>query len=405
MASQQYSLSNQVTVEELAIFEPDENGNAPAREEWVNIASFMQEVDLYEGIMSPSMGGQILLADPFNLPDQFPIEPGVRLYIRFKTTSYEKPVEQLLVVYKIGERIFSQQEEKAQMYWLYLCSEEKYLDVQTDVSYGFKGTYSDLIKKSLDKDLGSKKTQDLSQTMGIINFVAPNWSPLTVCDFAANRAVDESNSPFFFWENVDKINFKSLKQIYSQPVFKRLFIEPRGTDQNTNNSEKLIHTIRSWEYKESLNLLAVHNEMAFGAKVSTLDTKTWNIDTVDVDQPALNDVTLEENPFVVIWSNPKKVDLQYKRSDGSNVAVTKKRSIMSRLKQYQIIAETPGDSDLRSGCIIEADVPSFSSGVDYVNEQYSSGKWLVLGVRHIIVRDRYRQNIEIIKDSTAKMII
>ena len=134
MTTRPYSSSNQVTIEELSIFEPDVDGNPPARTEWVNIASYMQEIDLYESIVSPAMSGQILLADPFNLPDQFPIEPGVRLFIKFKTASYDKSVEQLLTVYKIGERIFSKQEEKSQMYWLYLCSEAKYL-----VSFCFSG--------------------------------------------------------------------------------------------------------------------------------------------------------------------------------------------------------------------------------------------------------------------------
>lgn len=400
----QFSLSNQVTVEEITIYAPDVDGNAPARSEWVNVASMMQEVNLFEDIHSPSMSGQILLADAFNLPDQFPIEPGNRIYIKFKTSAYAKSIEQLLVVYKTGERIFSQGEEKAQMYWLYLCSEEKYIDVQTDLSYAIKGTYTDIVKKSL-KDLNSKKTLNAEDSVGIIDFVAPNWSPLTICDFSCARAVDADNSPFFFWEGVDAFNFKSLKDIYAQTPVKRLFIEPRGTDQNTNTPEKLIQTIRKWEYKDSLNLLKVHSDMAFGATVTTLDTTNWTMDVKTVDQPDLNDINLETEPFVVIWSDPKKVDFHLSRPDRSNDAVMKKRSIMSRFKQFELKAEAPGDSDLRAGSIINVDVPSFSSGADYVNEKYSSGKWLISAIRHIIVRDRYRCNLELVKNSTAEMII
>ena len=404
MSDANFSRQNQVVIDEISIYEPDVDGNAPPRTEWMSLAPMVQEVNLYEDIFSSQISAQMLIADSVNLPDQFPIEPGCRVFLKFKTTDFTGFIEQDLAVYKIGERIFEQDEAKAQMYWLHLCSPEKYLDVQLDLSYYHKGNRTALVKKAMG-DLKTKKVLDFEESIGVFDFVCPSWSPLTTSTWAASRATSPNGGPFFFWEGLGNFSFRSLEAIYQQEPIKRIFFEPRNNAAWANDPDKLLNTVRRWEYHDSLDLLRLHSRGVFGVVESHLNPSTWNHERVETTPKMTNQVHLEKNPLVVIWSNPQKVDFRLAQPDGSEVNAARRTSIIERLRNYKILVNIQGDSDLRAGMIVEADIPSSASDSDYTSEKYSSGKWLISSIRHIITRDRYRQNVEIIKDSTAQMIL
>lgn len=403
MSEQLFSRENQFDIGEALMYRLKPDGSEP--NEKLDIRAMIEEHDFFEDILSPFMSGQMLISDSFNLPDSFPIVGGERISIRFKTSSFNSDVRIKYVVYKVGERIVGEDLSKAQLYWLYLCPEDKWNDSQTDVSFGITSTYDGVANRALDL-LKSTKKRDFEPTLGVVSFVSPYWSPLRCCEFAASRARTDIGDPMFFWETVDQYSLKSLTSLYKQEPIKRIFIEPKGTRSILEHGDKLFDTVTSWSYQESDNRLKQNVEGAFGTDVYYLDPQNWNITrreltSDDIESVKIEKYSLSDSPS----KNRSKTTSIIEKSDQSDQIKAKRDAILDRIDNKRLIVELPGDSKVRAGQTILLDIPSPVANASYAKERTSSGKWLIVSVRHITIRDRYKMNLELVKDSTETKVI
>ena len=404
-ATSKYSREHQYDLLELSFYRLTESGDVPEKTKWVDLSGNLEELNLYEDIMSPSMTGQLMLTDGFNLPDRLPILGGERLRIRFKTASFEKEFSAVMVIHKVGERFFSQDPGKAQMYWLFLSTEDGWNDAQVDASFGFRGTYDGLVKKTLEL-LKSTRPLDTVPSIGIVDFVAPFWSPLKIASFAARRAATENADPVFFWDTGNGYQFKNLKAIYDQAPVKKIFIEPRNTDSILKHADKLFDTVLKWNYSQSDDKLKMNKKAAFGSDVYTVDVINWNVTKAELKKDSIEVIRIDKYPI-----NDSKSTLRSKtefittRPDGSDSFELTRDAILNRIDNKRIVAEIPGDSGVHAGQVIDLDVPSQSAGPEYVKERTASGKFLIASAKHVLIRDRYRVVIELLKDATEGQVL
>jgi len=403
--TQRYSREHQYELLELTFYRLTDSGDVPDKTKWIDMASMMEELDIYEDIMSNSVTGQMLVVDGFNMPDRLPIVGGERLKVRFRTASFEKEINQTMVIYKVGERMFSNNPDKAQMYWLFLCTEDAWNNAQLDVSFSSRGTYDSLIKKSLEK-LNSKKTQDLQATNGIASFIAPYWSPLKICSYAATRSVTDDGGPMFFWETTDAYMLKSLDTMFKQAPQKKIFIEDRKGNSILEHADKLFNTVMSWNYAASDDKLTQNRNGDFGTDVYIMDTVNWNISRQEVTKDSIDIIRIDKFPITDSkWSGRSKTESVLSKPDGSEQSEVRKRLILDKIDNKRIVVELPGDSSVHAGQLIDLDVPSMTGQLAYATEKVASGNFLAASVRHILVRDRYKMNIELLKNATEKQVV
>lgn len=380
------------------------------REGWTesqsfNIKEMVEEFNLFED-MDGLLSATLILIDPMNMPDSFPILGGERVRVQFKTPSYEEMLDLEFVVYKLGEKIASSDSSKALMYEMFLCTVDRYRDVNIDLSKSYKGTYSDVVTNVLN-DLKSTKPLDKQDTLGVQKFVSPYWSPLKVCRWIANRCYDAEMSPFVFFERVDGYVFKSVKALYDTPAYCRYFIEPKKVER-PGDAEKLFRTVEEFQPLPNVDKMQQHSKGLFGsdAYVFSLKDKTLQRATFDYKQMNASDkaTRLEKFPLHddIGVENRKKFVVVMERSDNSHLGAYYRNMVMHMIENTKVRVMVPGDSGLRAGFVIEMDVPSKVSAPGLFKERTLSGRWLITAVRHILRRDSYKCVLELGKDSYSE---
>ena len=399
---EKFSKAHQYELMELNFYRLADDGTVPEKTLWTDLSPMMEEMNVYEDIMAGSLTAQLMLADAFNLPDRLPILGGERVRIRFKTPSFKDEINITMVIYKVGERIFSASDnQKAQMYWLYLCTEDGWDDAQMDLSFGIKTTYDGLIQNCLSDKLKTTRKVDLEKTLGIVSYVAPYWSPLKICSFAASRARTENGDPMFFWETTEGYQLKSLKTIYAQSPQKKIFIQPKNTSVNMDQVQNTFNSVTNWNYAKSDDKLTQNKAGSFGTSVYYLDTLTWNINLGAVTKADIEINRIDKFPIVDSPSKFRsKTTSVLTLHDGSDQTVVVRDAVLDRIDNKRIVVELPGDSEVHAGQLMDLDVPSMTASAEYIKERVASGKFLVASVKHILVRDRYRMNLELLKDAT-----
>lgn len=400
-----YSSTHQYEMLELAFYRPLENGTPPEKTKWVDLSPMVEELDIFEDVMVGSVTGQLMINDAYNLPDRFPIVGGERLKIRFKTPTIDREINLTMVIYKVGERFKSKASDKTQSYWLYLCTEDQWNSNQMDLSFSNRSTYAELVTRVLGM-LQTTKPKNIESTVGINTFISPYWSPLRICEFAASRATTEQGDPMFFWETTDAYNLRSLKSLFDQAPQKRIFIEPRNTNAALEHGDKMFNVVLDWNYAAGDDKLTLNKNGSFGKTVKVIDTVNWNITQEAVTPEAIDVIRIDKYPIADIKSQQRsKSDEVYTQADGSHLTEARKRAILDKLDNKRIVVSIPGDSSVHAGQLIELDVPSITGGNENTEERVASGKFFCASARHIIIRDRYRLNLELLKNATEKQVV
>lgn len=374
------------------------------QDQYIEITPMIEEMNIFEDVLeSPSITATLLLADPVNIPDSLPIVGGERIGIRFKTPSYEDEEFLEFVIYKVGPRIIPKENTRHQLYSLFLCTVDRYVDSYTDVSQAFNGTYGDIVNKTLNI-LKSTKNVDVDDTTSIQKFVAPYWSPLKICQWCAKRSVGTTFEPYVFYETLDGYNFKSLKTLYAQTPYDRFFIEPKKTIGMSTDIQKLFRTLIDFEYLESNDKLVQNSEGILGSTVYKLDVTDKTITKSVYDYTDMFSITdslkLEAYELYDDIGKDKrnKAFFMLSRVDNSDLGLYYRKMIMGLMGSYRMRVMIQGDSSIRAGMVINLDVPARRTAIDNT-EQLTSGKWFVKSLRHILKRNAYFTVLEIVKDS------
>lgn len=374
-------------------------------EQKIDLSSMMFEINIYEDLFSPTISASITLNDILNLPDTFPLAGGELVDIMFKTPVYEDVITLNMAVGKVGDRMRDMDSSKQQGYTTELVTADRLQDAKMDVSMGFQGTYSDIVDKALNL-LKSTKTLNSDPTTYTQKFVAPFWSPLKICSWIAKRAIGQKFDPFVFYESLDGYNFKSLLTLYNQEPYAKFYIEPGKTQELfQGDAERTWRKVNKYEYKESQNTVRRLYDRAYGCRAYVLDPSTKRMEVQDFDY---NDISkssafakVEKYPLYDDVESAQKTKFIMARADKSHEGAVYREMLMANIDAYRMKLQVPGDSGLRVGYIVELDVPSPMVDGKQEFELLTSGRWIVVSLKHQINRGSFTTIFEICKDSHA----
>ena len=89
--------------------------------------------------------------------------------------------------------------------------------------------------------------------------------------------------------------------------------------------------------------------------------------------------------------------------DNTHDYVFQRRAFFSNMLQKRLELTMPGNFSYACGSLVNLDVPKFSTKEDTKNtDDTLSGKYIVVGVRHIIQYNRHETLIEVATDSSKK---
>jgi hypothetical protein len=397
----EYDKNSQLEVKTLTITKAA-NGSTP-----VDITSLYENILIYEDIFQTAISARLIFADQVSLISSFPIVGGEKISIEFRTPCYTSFVKLDFIVYQVGDRDVPNSSENLQMNQLFLCTPEVWWAANNDISAGYAGPYSDIIAAML-KETGTTKTLTNEATTGINNFVAPMWNVFEAIKWCASRSNSQSLSPLFFWESTTGFFFESLKNMYDNAAYKRIYIEDRTPYGADTSSDKVFNAVYSYDFPKSNDKLKQFSKGAFGNDTFVLDITNKQI--TKNTKSYFNDVFTTQNIHIEGFpisddaiSLRHKTDFVLKKTDSSELSDYTKKATIALMDNVRILVSVPGDSNLRAGMTIWLEIPArveLSIGKD----EYVSGKWLVRSIKHNIHKQTYSQVLELTKDSFAKAV-
>lgn len=368
--------------------------------EVVDLKTLFQELNVYTSLFADSMTASLLLTDANNLPANLPLIGGESVELKYKTAGRQNYKVVNLKVAAVDERHPVRGEALA--YWVHLVTPEKYADAGTCVSQSFSGSYTDIVKL-IPGMLGSSRAVRANASSGVANFISPMWSPLKIGKFAASRASDSESSPFYFWEDCDGFNFKSLGWMYKQQPSREYFYEPN--DQRDDHGEidmtKKFLNIERMEFGR-FDRLALEEAGAFASTIQMFDIRTKTLTPVN-SFPAFPTIEDARVPDVGAGSR-SKVGFTFTKPDSSHVTTFQRHSSRQFLNAIHIMAVIPGDDELRAGEMVTFRVPSHEpqGGETLKEDQSVAGDWLVVAIKETMSKQQYKLSVQFAKDSYSK---
>lgn len=402
--------------------------------ESVDIRSMVDSLVIDESIFSPSVTGYVDITDTMGMHYEFPIFGQEKITINFGTAD-DVPFnrqDRSFRVYKLSDK--KQDNPGSTSYRLWFASEEYLKNETLKISKAYVGKPNSVIARDLMSFIGTTKPFLIDSTIYNQKIVVPFLNPFTaiywLTSFSQHSQTD--SSVYFFFEDYEGFKFRSLKQMMFQtPVddYTRVFKNLNVVDQQ--QLQKVYTGIESMYGTQYFDSLGGLSKGLLGSNLKTLDlvTRTYTTSRYDYAAKFNEQKHLEEGTFSTaglytfnsglinpdacrkfIISPTEQEKSTYVKSKKQDTQVFSMRrenllqntlSQMLQLDQIQFQVTVPGDSRLRAGSVVNLEIPSYvvakngKSGED----DYYSGKFLVLNLSHRMMGQKYVTVMTVAKDS------
>lgn len=402
-----------------------------------DVSAVFDELNVYDSLMMPCMTGNILIKDSVGLSKKLVFDGSeyIKVNISKGQDSDVTTINRTFRIYKQSDR--TNLNQNTERYVLSFISEEFIYSEQQKISQAYDGTYDYIVRSVLGKYLKVPKNRVgiIENTRGNHTTVVPLLSPLDSINWVVKRAVDTQNQAnFVFFENKTGFNFVSLSTLFSlNPLFTINF-QPKNISDSVNDE---LFGVRDFNYSSTFDLIENTRNGFYANKFIGFDILTRKITETNV---GLSNVygkkNLNKNPIVstainrenkdasqmydsrvVLYSfqNERKNATYVKSNDNKTATVIddthtylpQRKAIMNNLIQKRLTVALPGNFAISSGFVLKLDSPSFSlkeSGSSDKDESVS-GKYLVIGTRHIIRPDKHETVCELATDSTSNVLV
>lgn len=386
----------------------------------IDIDLIYGEINIYEDLFNNVINGDILLTDSSDLINRIGMHGNEFLTISFKTPSMKK-YQKVFRIYKISE--YSLRGTSNAKYKLHFCSEEFLLNQQYYISKSFRETRLSDVVRIIARNflkISQTKLSDLyiEESTVLLNpeknpLIVPNLRPFEAINWISSFALSKRDSSpgFFFYENADGFQFRSMSDIYSQPSKKTLYYAPKNQDAKESIASQqgkldemefrqvfdTLESISNGAYASELIKLDVMNRIAEGEQMSTLANQFKTLNQFLPYNFAKNRIGASINQasgYVRMF--PKFQD---------NLAsqwLLMRAARLALLNNTRLHIDIPGDSSLSIGDIVYVSVPRNSGDTQAQNiaeDKYMSGNYLITGLRHQLQDNRYYCHAQLCKDS------
>lgn len=413
----------------------------------ISLKALMIEISYYEDIFNPATSGYILLNDSISLIERAGLCGNEFIQLTFERSdkaSKQAEFSRYFRVYRVGERLL--ENHSTETYKLNFCSEELFLSEQIKVSKSYKNKkVSEIIEDILKNYLKiPQKRLNIDESDGLYDLIVPFKKPFEAINWMTNLAqpLGYEGADYLFFENQDGFNFLSLQKLFKKQVYTSYIYNPNNAGNftiggiTTTELGRSLVGIKSYKFLDTFDSLYGTVTGSFANKTLVINPLTRSFKEIKYDykdyfkrseklnkEPVISDVKNRlgkyphenyDSVFKVVYSNMGDKKAQYLKDNPSGVAndimaevFIPYRTAQKALMTYsRIKLSLTGDPQLSVGKVVQVYLPSNVSrrGEMGYNEgmpnPYSTGKYIVTSVRHIIdVNMRYEMIAEVAKDS------
>lgn len=384
----------------------------------IDVKYIIQDLNIYEDIFNVVASGDIILKDTHNLINEFHFCGNEYLYVKFSSAETEE-YEKFFRIYKVSTLEMSTL--NSMTYKLHFCSEEFVLNQQARISRSYKGKKNneivlDILENYLQ--VNPKKIGTIEETVKSQNLIIPNLKPFEainmICSFSINN---DFTSAFLFFEAGAGFNFVSLGSLASGTPYKQLYIRPQNVLESGEEVAENRQTVTRFEIEQTHDVLETLSTGGFSSTLIKMDLlhqqkEYIRFDIVNNSFPLLNtNIPINDatNRFGTTLVDPSAYIRYFPAFQGDLVDkwLLQRAAQMSLLNNFRMKVMVAGDSQMQAGMTVELDFPYFqpiNTPSDVYTDYYKSGKFLVTGVRHRILDNKYFNYLELCKDSNISAV-
>lgn len=406
----------------------------------IDISGIFKEINIHDSLFMPVVSGSISIRDSIGLSGKLLFDGSETILI-----DIVKDYSSDLANYKKAFRIYKQKDRKnvnmnSEEYVLNFVSDELIYSDQQRINQSYENTYSDIIKRIMIDYLKIPENNLkglYEDSIGIRKVVIPNLRPIEAIQWCAKRSLDKNFSPdFIFFQNITGYNFATLSTLLSNPKILDVKFEPKNIKDK--DSIKEISIARSMEVLQQNDTVENIRSGVVAGKFIGFDPLTRMISTKEIgyldhykmmnhgnQNPNISKILNRENVYndqaynskktVATFSLPRQKSNYIKKYDGASLNkednteafLFQRQALIKNLMNRRLKFVMPGNFQLSSGFNINAIIPSISvkeNGSDNLDDNLS-GKYIIIGSRHIIGFDKHETIIEVATTSTANEFI
>jgi hypothetical protein len=389
----------------------------------INLLGAFDELSIFEDLYNESISGQVLVKDSKNMIGSLDLHGNEHLYIIFDKPSLDEPIEKFFRVYKVSNRIVKSRTSTA--YAINFTTEDQLISNQYKLSKSCRQSADaeiiNILKNNINVNPNKIISRNFEPSFGATNLVIPYMRPFQAIQFITSRTVNRNGSHFFFYENREGYNFKSLENILSQKVYKNYFLTPKILE--APNPALNFSAINSLIIDQNFDTLGTLMTGGFGGRMKNLnilkrfyyetDISLLNKKNIIGKGYPINDMAnkIGDNLFQTPQAFEKyfinttlNVDFDDYPNDSEKFIL---RSMeQSLLNNFRMTVTVPGDPLVKVGDLIDVNLPAFAQNINPEQEldEFYSGIMLVTSVRHSITPTDHITYMTVVKDSVANKI-
>jgi hypothetical protein len=377
-----------------------------------DITNLVHEIQIRQDMYLGFMSGELSVVDAADIYSQAALHGNEYLFVHIREPEQDICIKKAFRVYKVGERTAAQ--NNSQRFNLYFCSEELFISNSRKISKAYSNTLvSDVVLDILKNSLNVPQDRIVvEETETPFDYVAPWLHPLDILNWLASRAHADGSSAFFFYENLNGFNFRSLQSIYKDgTIIKVPFkFEQKSVDKAIGMDK---YAIDSYESKRDFDTIRLMQNGGVSLLMHKVDTLNRTHDTVKY---GMDDIaTLYKNPLL---SNPNTTDNKPLFDQSETYALTylnlpgidswvKRVLSMAALTSNSLELVLPGSIRLQAGTLINCKFPYASTPVEGdMWDKRKSGKYLIVAVnqKFDLVNHKWDTIVMITRDSLPEAL-
>lgn len=396
-------------------------------DEW-DISLIMVELNVYESIFNHTISAEIVIDDTDNKIKNFPITGHEWVRFTFDTPGKSEIVQHLRI-YKISSRQL--EKDKRQMYILHCVSDVEYTNAQLRISKAYKNMLISDIATDIQENFLDSSFDTLETTKNLFHIIPSYWSPFYTMSFLAARANSASykGSNYVYYQTVDGFNFVSIEKLcdtvpvvkyLSQPGNIRDLSVVDGYKPRTIDVDQV--SVISYRFETNFDTLENIVEGMYSNTLLTHDIVKKQFSETNFDYPSSYNNYIHVEPNSVtggssrLWTSKSDMNGSFAEhrfyplgqpEQPSYVGqwLQQRISQMQQIQNVRMFVTIPGDSDRRSGQLVQFDLPSPEPLVQNQLQMdiYYTNRYLVLSVQHQVHKSQYVTILEIVKDSVANV--
>ncbi len=398
MSTQNFTEPGDVKVTRLMLFNKDRTAKLSLMPQLISFS-------VYEDIMCPCLYAEIELVDAINIVEKFPIVGEEFVEIEFVTPSL--PI-QAVYSFAVTSVKGSKADPNAQSstYTLVCVSEEQIKSAAKMIQVAGAGTYSEIVKDILVRELETTKPIYVEDTKGLMGNVVPKLKPFAAIDYIRQMAVStkSTTSAFLFFETQLGFQFRTIESLMEQNQGKtakqfKYVSDVMSTKEGSANAQRNIIKYEVISRTDTIDKIqsGVLNNVVSGYDLITKELRT----TVhNIAEDIKNFVTPDKKARAPLSATQyqdhgtKPADIFFMPFDSSKGGIYRdltfaaRRAYTSLLMQNVTRILIHGDSALLAGDLIEVEMPSVSSDTGRKKQDtFVSGKYMITRLRHLVVND------------------